>query len=201
VCKPSDAPRGAGDRRAVWGFVVAMMAIDRPHAHLADESLEQLGHGLGWCLLERRLVQQVPASSQGVLPRAIRQQPEMSDAHEAVRDDVQQKPSEEFVGLEGHDFGTIVIRIVPPPEADATVAVIDEPIIRERDAVGVSPKVLEHLSGAGEGALRIHDPVDRAQPTEEAAEGTAIGQRGGATGEGELAGIPRPMQAGFFRRA
>ena len=99
--------------------------------------------------------------SQGVAPGAIGQQAELADAHEAVRDDVQEKPSEEFVGLEAYDFDTIVIRIVPPPEADATVTGIDEPMIRERHAVGVATEIVEHLLGPGEGTRGIHDPVDR----------------------------------------
>ena len=69
-------------------------------------------------------------------------------------------------------------------------------MIGERAAVGVAPEVLEHVFGAGEGALRLHDPVDRAQPTEEAGEGTTIDQWGGATREGELAVLVRTLHAG-----
>ena len=48
------------------------------------------------------------------------------------------------------------------------VAVIDESIIRERDAMRVATEVVEHLLRAGEGPLRIDDPVDGPQLTEEA---------------------------------
>ena len=50
----------------------------------------------------------------GAAARAIRQQAEMPDAHEAGRDDVQEKASEEFVGLEGHDLWMIVGRKALP---------------------------------------------------------------------------------------
>ena len=115
-----------------------------------------------------------------VSTRAIREQAEVANAHEAARHDVQQKASQEFVGLERHDLHAVVVGVVLPAEPDAAVAVIDEPIIRERDAVGVATEVGEHLLGAGEGPLRIHDPVDGPQLTEEAGEGVAIGQIGGA---------------------
>ena len=54
---------------------------------------------------------------------------------------MEQKPAEEFVGLERHHFHAVVIRVVLPAEPDATVVVIDESIIRQRDTVGVSPKI------------------------------------------------------------
>ena len=95
---------------------------------------------------------------------------------------------------ERHDLHAVVVGVVLPAEADAAVAVIDEPIIRERDAVRVPPEVVEHLLGTGEGPLRIHDPVDGPQPTEEAGEGCAIGQIGGAPGEGQLARVECALQ-------
>ena len=119
---------------------------------------------LGWWLAE-----QCPAPRQRASPRAIREQTEVANAHEAARHDVQQKASQEFVDLERHDLHAVVVGIVLPAEPDAAVAMIDEPIIRQRDAVGVSTEVVEDLLGAGEGPLRIHDPVDGPQLTEEAA--------------------------------
>ena len=103
--------------------------------------------------------------------------------------------------VERHDLHAVVVGVVLPAKADAAVAVIDEPIIRERDAVGVAPEVVEHLLGAGEGPLRIHDPVDGPELTEEAGEGAAIGQIGGAAGEGQLAGVEGALQAGEILRA
>ena len=108
---------------------------------------------------------------------------------------MQQKPAEEFVDLERHDLHAVVVGIVLPPKPDAAVAVIDEPIIRERDAVGVPTEVAEDLLGAGEGALGIHDPVDSPQLTEEAGEGGAFGQMRRAPGEG-AAVRPRTRVAG-----
>ena len=124
----------------------------------------------------------------------------MADAHETAGHHVQEEAPEEFVGVQRHDLSAVVVRVILPPEADAPVGVLDEPIVRQRDAMGVPPKVLEHLVGAGEGALGIHDPVERPQPTEEAGEGPAIGQRGGAAREDELAVRGRPLQAGEILR-
>ena len=125
----------------------------------------------GWGLAE-----EVTAPRQRASTRAIGEQAEVANAHEAARHHVQQKASQEFVGVERHDLHAVVVGVVLPAESDAAVAVIDEPIIRERDAVGVATEVVEHLLGTGEGPLGIHDPVDGPQLTEEAREGARVGQ-------------------------
>ena len=86
----------------------------------------------------------------------------MADAHEAARHDVQQKASQEFGGIERHDPHAAVVRVVLPVEPNT---VVNEPMIRQGDAVGVPTEVGEHLVGAGEGPLRIDDPRDRPQLT------------------------------------
>ena len=101
----------------------------------------------------------------------------MANAHEAARHYVQQKATQEFVDLKRHDLPAIVVGIVLPAESDAAVVVIDEPIVGQRDAVRVPPEVLEHLLGASEGPLRIDDPVDGPELTEEATERAAAGQQ------------------------
>ena len=146
---------------------------------------------LGWGLAE-----ECPASRHGASPCAIGQQAEVANAHEAVRHHVQQKASQEFVDVERHDLPAVMVGVVRPVEADAAVVVIDEPIIRQRDAVGVAPEVVEHLLRTGEGALGIHDPVDGPQSSEEDGEGASIGQIRGAPGEGQLAGGEGALQAG-----
>ncbi len=123
------------------------------------------------------------------------------DPHEAARHHVQEEAPEEFVGLQRHDLHAVVVRVVPPPEPDATVGVIDQSIIRERHAVRVPPEVLEHLRRTAEGPLRIDDPVDRPQLTEEGGEGAAVGECGGATGDGQLARGVRLSQASQVLRA
>ena len=60
-----------------------------------------------------------------------------------------------------HDLHALVVGVVLPAKLDPAVAVVDEAIIGQRDAVGIPPEVVEHLLGAGEGPLRIDDPVRR----------------------------------------
>ena len=125
----------------------------------------------------------------------------MANPHEATRHDMQQKPSQEFVGGEGHHFRPVVVGVVLPPESDAAVVETDEPIVRERDAVGVPTEVVEHLFGAREGPLGIDDPVDPAQAGEPLRAGAGLGQIGGAAGKGELPGVDRLVKPGEIFRA
>jgi hypothetical protein len=82
----------------------------------------------------------------------------VANTHEAARYHVQEKSPQEFVDLERHHFHAVVVGAVLPAELDVTVVVFDEPMVRQGDAVGVSPEVIEHL-------LRLDDP------------GIALGQR------------------------
>ena len=61
----------------------------------------------------------------------------MSNAHEAARHDVEEEASEEFVDVERQHLPAIVVSVVLPAKPDVAVAVINEPIIGERDAMGV----------------------------------------------------------------
>ena len=86
-----------------------------------------------------------PALCQRASPRAIREQAEVANAHEAARHHVQEKASQEFVGLEHHDLHAIVVGVVLPAKLDAAVAVIDEAIIRQCYAVSVATEVRQSL--------------------------------------------------------
>ncbi len=97
----------------------------------------------------------------------------MANAHEPARDDVEEHASEEFVRLERHDLHAVVIGVVPPPESDATVGVIHEAIIRQRDTMRGPAEVVEHLRGAGERPLRIDHPRCSAEVRTKAAKPVA----------------------------
>ena len=49
----------------------------------------------------------------------------------------------------------------PTYEPDLAVVEVDQPMVREGDAVGASPDIVEHLTRAGEWALGIHHPFGR----------------------------------------
>jgi len=91
-------------------------------------------------------------------PVWIGKQAEVADAHEAAREHVQQKATEEFLDVERHDFRASAIRVVLPAEPHDAIGEADQSRVREGDAVGITTEVLEHLRRPGKRPLRIDAP-------------------------------------------
>lgn len=192
-CPPDACPSSSGSGGGSW---LASSRVGESHApdDLCDlhpplaaqgaarkvdtgEPMHQHRDRFGRSVFDRWMAEEGPTPSQRTATCAIGEQAEVTNPNEAARLDVQQKASQEFVGVERQDLQAIVVGVVLQAEPDAAVLMIDESIIGQRDAVNVPTEVLEHLLRAGEGALRIDDPGDSPELTEEAAEGAAIGQR------------------------
>src|SRR6058998_3656684 len=63
-----------------------------------------------------------------------------------------------FFDLEVHDLHAIAIGVVAPPKVDAAVGDGEQPVVGERDAVGVVAEVGEHMFRPGERRLAVDDP-------------------------------------------
>jgi hypothetical protein len=68
--------------------------------------------------------------------RAIREQAEVANAHEAARHHVQEKASQEFVGLERHDLHAVVGGVVLPAEPDTDLYPVKTQIDRGAETRG-----------------------------------------------------------------
>ena len=64
-----------------------------------------------------------------------------------------------FFDLEVHDLHAIAIGVVAPPKVDAAVGDGEQPVVGERDAVGVAAEVGEHMFRPGERRLAVDDPT------------------------------------------
>src|SRR4051794_28746752 len=93
------------------------------------------------------------------LALTVAEEPEVADAVEAVRENMDQEPADELVGGQGHRAVVAVLPVVLPAEADLAVVDGDQPAVRDSDAMGVAPDIGEDLVWAGEGPLGIHHPV------------------------------------------
>ena len=83
----------------------------------------------------------------------------MTDAHEALRQDVKQKAANEFVGLKRDRLFSISIFSIPITQGDLAVFDFNDAVIGESDAVGVTTEVIEDSSWRAERLFRIDDPV------------------------------------------
>jgi hypothetical protein len=81
---------------------------------------------------------------------AVGQKTKVADAHEPIRQDVEQKAADKFLGIEGH--GLFAIAIFSISIAQGNLALIDseDAIIRQRHAVSVAAEIIEDGLGRTE---------------------------------------------------
>src|ERR1700738_663562 len=96
--------------------------------------------------------------------RAAGEQAVVTDAVEALRQDVDQEATDELAGGERHELlaraaiGTIVL----PSEGDAGAVAGDQPAVGDGDAVGIARQIGQHGLWPAEWALGIDDPFGSA---------------------------------------
>ena len=83
----------------------------------------------------------------------------MSNAHVAVRQNVQKEPSDEVIGLELHGLLLITVGVVPPQKGNPVVLDLEDAVITDGDPVGISAEILKDALGSIEGRFAIHDPL------------------------------------------
>lgn len=107
----------------------------------------------------RRGRHQLSAKSEFLGTMTIGEKAVMADAMKAVRQGVQQEAPDEFVGRQGHHLAFVVMPIIAPAEADPLARHVDQPAVRDGDAVRVAPEIGQDRRGVGEGALAVDDPL------------------------------------------
>ena len=114
-------------------------------------------------LLGRRDRQKLPAKGEFFGAMTIAEKTVMADAVKAVWQGVQQETPDELIGRQGHDFALVVMPIIAPAEPDPIARHIDQPAVRDGDAVRVTTEIGQGRSGAGEGTLGINYPLRASQ--------------------------------------
>ena len=104
----------------------------------------------------------------------IGQDSEVPDTHEALGQDVKQKPAHELVRGKGHDSCFVAARIVPPTKRDGASVEGNETVVGDGDTVSVAPEVTDHLLRPAEGGLGIDDPVLAKQRAEKRREALGL---------------------------
>jgi len=91
----------------------------------------------------------------------------LADAHAAVRQDVLHEASEKLHRGEGHRATLTLVGIILPAKCDALAIEGEQPVITDRDAMGIASEVLQDGRGPTEGWFGIHDPVGAKQRVDE----------------------------------
>src|SRR5918911_4558811 len=95
----------------------------------------------------------------------------MADALEAMRQDMKEKPSEKFDGLQRHGALPIPPLVVFPPKRHLAVATGQQPPIGDGHPMGVAGEVAEHLLRPSQWRLGVDHPLRLLQGREELAPG------------------------------
>lgn len=102
---------------------------------------------------------------------AVREEAEVADAMEAVRQGVQKEAADELIGRKRHELGLAVMAIILPAEGRRGIGQADQARVCDCDAVCVSAEIGQHLSRPAEGRLGIDYPLDPSQVAEASGEG------------------------------
>lgn len=110
----------------------------------------------------------------------------MPDTHEALGQDVKQKPAHELLRGDSHDPLLVAARIIPPTKCNVAAVEGNEPVVRDGNTVGVAPEVTDHLLRAAESGLGIDDPVLTKQRSEKSREAVGLFQMLNRSGANQL---------------
>jgi hypothetical protein len=116
-----------------------------------------------------RLTQGVATAGEELGAAAVGEEPVVADAHEALRQDVEQEASNKLLKRkrEGSRSAATVVLVA---KGDGVVSDMEDPVVGDRDAVGVAGQVGQDVLGAVEGRLGVDHPLGPASLTEEAFE-------------------------------
>lgn len=89
----------------------------------------------------------------------VRQEAKMADAAEPLRQDVEQKATNELLSVERHHFGFVAGAIILAPEADVALLTGEKPAVGDRNAMGVAPEIRQNLFWSAEGTAWRRRPL------------------------------------------
>src|SRR5947209_2038209 len=106
-----------------------------------------------------RRVQSCAANRQQSSAFTARQKPGKPDPHKAFREDVNEEPAQELMGIKRHLSFLVAVSVILPSERDLPVAESQQPVTGYRYTVSVAGQILQHMLGSAEWLLRVNDPL------------------------------------------
>lgn len=155
------------------------------------------GEGIGAGFLISRSVadsKELTAESDFIVASAIGEEAIVADAVEAVQQGVQEKATNELIGIKHHHFGFTILPIVLPGKAHLAVGKRDQPTVGDGDAMRIAAEISQHLFGPAEWRFGIDDPVGPSKLCEALGECGGIGETGEMAKEAQLAGREGSLQ-------
>jgi hypothetical protein len=128
--------------------------------------LSVLGVRPGHCI---RLAESVPAAGEELGPGSVGQKAVVTDPDKALGEDVEEEAANELTERERLGPGA-ARAVVFVAEGDGRVVDMVEPVVGDRDAVGIAGEILQDVLGSLKGRLGIDDPFGAPCLAEEEAE-------------------------------
>lgn len=110
----------------------------------------------------------------------------MSDTHEPLRQNVEQKAPDELVDRQRHPFGMVVIGAGFVGKGNRITFDRLDPVVGDGNPVGISSEVFQDLRRAGEWLLGVDDPVFLMESFEELMEVSWSFERGCSAGKDQF---------------
>jgi hypothetical protein len=117
------------------------------------------------------------------------------DVSEAFRKNVNQKSTDEFVGVKSHHLGFVVRSIVFPVKTDLAILAGEKTIVGDGDATGIATQIVQNLVRSSEGAFGVHSPIHIGDRFKIAGKHCRFGETRKMAEEAELAGLERGLKA------
>src|SRR5262249_15093861 len=108
------------------------------------------------------------------------QQAVVTDAMEALRQDMHQEAADELVGIGRHDPMSLptLAAVILPLEGDAFVIERNQAAVGDGDAMGVAREIAQDFRGSAEWTFAVDHPLAATQGCQIGCEGSRICQRG-----------------------
>lgn len=115
-------------------------------------------------------MEQVEAKRQerGTLP--VGEKAEVTDAHEAFGQQVQEKTAQELVHAQSHELLLVTLSRITPAKGNLAIGEGNQPMIGDGHAVRVATEIVQDVLGAAERGLGVDHPVlaeEQSQPGSE----------------------------------
>ena len=149
-------------RNGIQGLDAHQRALPAVRALSDIDSGEALNHvlgGFGFSGFRGLLSEQFSALCEFLTAVPIGEQSVMADAGELRGQHVQEKPSQELIGIELHDFLSVAIGIVAPAKAHGFAVKRDQAVIGDGNFASVSSKIGDHVPDALERGFGIDHPI------------------------------------------
>ena len=93
----------------------------------------------------------------------------MSDANEALGQNVDQEAAQELICGDRHDFLLAAVSIIFPAKRDSIILERHQSMVGDGDAVRIASEIVQNMIGTAEGWLGIDDPVSLEELSEKLA--------------------------------